>query len=241
MDKVREYTGFLVVDKPAGITSHDVVDRIRRVFGIRKVGHLGTLDPLGTGVLVLAVGKATKSVKFFINDDKDYRAMMLLGTRTDSQDTDGKVLETRDHSSVTREDIENTLADFKGDIKQIPPMVSAKKMNGKRLYKLHRKGIEVHREPKEITVYDIRLEDFSPPVATVFLSCSKGTYVRTICSDIGEKLGCGGCMSGLVRLRSGCFTIEEAHTVEDIEKMGREEAAGLMLPIHDAYIRRGLQ
>ncbi len=241
METKPEYTGFLIIDKPAGITSHDVVDRIRKVFGIRKIGHLGTLDPLGTGVLVLAVGKATKSVKFFIDDDKDYRATVLLGTITDSQDTDGKVLETRDYSGVKKEDLQEVLKEFSGVIEQIPPMVSAKKVKGKRLYKLHRKGIEVSREPKEITIYNIKIEDFSTPIITIFLSCSKGTYVRTICFDIGEKLGCGGCMSSLVRLRSGCFSIDDAHKLEDVEKMTREEAARLILSIHDVYTRRGLK
>ena len=241
MKQSSEYTGFLVVDKPIGITSHDVVDRIREVLGIRKVGHLGTLDPLGTGVLVLAIGRATKSVKYFVDDDKDYRAVILLGKITDTQDTDGKVLETRDCSGIRREDFEDSLDGFRGAIQQIPPMVSAKKVNGKRLYKLHREGIEVPREPKEINVYNIKLEDFSTPNATIFLSCSKGTYVRTICADIGEKLGCGGCMSSLVRLRSGCFTLDDAHRLEDIEEMGRDKAAALILPIHDVYQKRGLQ
>jgi tRNA pseudouridine55 synthase len=236
-----EYTGFLVVNKPVGITSHDVVDRIRQVLGMRKVGHLGTLDPLGTGVLVLAVGRATKSVKFFIDDDKDYRANILFGTITDTQDTDGKVLETRDYSGVTKEHIEEILKEFTGKITQIPPMVSAKKINGKRLYKLHRKGIEVPREPKEIEIYRLVIEDFALPSATIFLSCSKGTYVRTLCADIGEKLGCGGCMSSLVRVRSGCFSLNDSYKLDEVEKMTQEQAAKLILPIHDVYAKRGLK
>ena len=241
MGTSQEYTGFLLIDKPGGITSHDVVDRIRRVLDMRKVGHLGTLDPLGTGVLVLAIGKATKSVKFFIDDDKDYRANILFGTITDTQDTDGKVLETRDYSGVARESMEAILKEFTGQIKQIPPMVSAKKIKGKRLYKLHRKGIEVPREPKDIEIYKLLVEDFTLPSATIFLSCSKGTYVRTLCADIGERLGCGGCMSSLVRVRSGCFSLEDSHKLEEVEKMNPEQAAKLILPIHDAYAKRGLK
>ena len=242
MSKIEpEYTGFFVIHKPTGITSHDVVDRIRRVLGIRKVGHLGTLDPLGTGVLVLAIGRATKSVKYFIDDDKDYRATILLGTITDTQDTDGKVVETRDYSAITKENVEGILKEFSGKINQIPPMVSAKKIKGERLYKLHRKGIEVPREPKEIEIYNLKIEGFSLPVVQIFLSCSKGTYVRTLCADMGERLGCGGCMSSLVRVRSGCFSLDDAHKLEDVEKMNTEDAARLIIPIHDVYIKRGLK
>jgi tRNA pseudouridine55 synthase len=241
LDHSSEHTGFLVIDKPSGITSHDVVDRVREVLKIRKVGHLGTLDPLGTGVLVLAIGKATKSVRFFIDDDKDYRATVQLGTVTDTQDIDGKVLETRDYSHVTEDAVSEAVGRFRGTIEQIPPMVSAKKIKGKRLYKLHRKGIEVPREPKEITIYDIRIERYAPPHVTIHVSCSKGTYVRTLCMDIGEVLGCGGCMSDLVRLRSGCFTLDEAVKLDELEKMPPEEVAQRILPIHEVYVKRGLQ
>lgn len=237
--KTPEYTGFLVINKPAGITSHDVVDRIRKVLGLRKVGHLGTLDPLGTGVLVLAIGRATKSVKYFVDDDKDYQATILLGTITDTQDTDGKVIETRDYSAITRDSVEALLKHFTGRINQIPPMVSAKKIKGERLYKLHRKGIEVPREPKEIEIYQLKIESFKLPEVRIFLSCSKGTYVRTLCADIGDKLGCGGCMSSLVRVRSGCFSLSDAYKIEEIEKMNAEDVSKLILQIHDVYLKRG--
>lgn len=237
--KTPEYTGFLVINKPSGITSHDVVDRIRKVLGLRKVGHLGTLDPLGTGVLVLAIGRATKSVKYFVDDDKDYQATILLGTITDTQDTDGRVIETKDYGGITRESVEALLKQFTGKINQIPPMVSAKKIKGERLYKLHRKGIEVPREPKEIEIYKLEIVNFNLPEVQIFLSCSKGTYVRTLCADIGEKLGCGGCMSSLVRVRSGCFSLSDAYKLEEIEKMSAEDASKLILQIHDVYLKRG--
>lgn len=232
--------GFLVIDKPAGITSHDVVDRVRRILGIRKVGHLGTLDPLGVGVLVLAVGKATKAVRYFVDDDKEYTTTVRLGVITDTQDLDGTVLEERE-VSVTAEEFERALDRFRGDIEQIPPMVSAKKVGGKRLYKLHRQGIEVEREPKPVHIYQIDLRDFSPPEVKFHVRCSKGTYVRTLCADIGEVLGCGGAMAWLRRTKSGFFSIEGAVTLEALEKMSTEEVYALLMPTERAIRKRGVR
>ncbi len=232
--------GFLVVDKPAGITSHDVVDRARRILGIRKIGHLGTLDPLGVGVLVLAVGKATKAVRYFVDDDKEYTTTVRLGVTTDTQDLDGTVLEERE-VNVTLDEFERALDRFRGEIEQIPPMVSAKKVGGKRLYKLHRQGIEVEREPKKVRIYEIDLRDFSPPEATFHVRCSKGTYIRTLCADIGEALGCGGAMAWLRRTKSGFFTIEDAVTLDELETRNTDEIYTLLMPTERAIRKRGVR
>lgn len=232
--------GFLVVDKPAGITSHDVVDRVRRILGIRKIGHLGTLDPIGVGVLVLAVGKATKAVRYFVTDDKEYTTTVRLGTITDTQDLDGTLLEQRP-VNVTAEDFERALDRFRGDIEQIPPMVSAKKVGGKRLYKLHRQGIEVKREPKPVRIYEIDLREFAPPEAMFHVRCSKGTYIRTLCADIGEALGCGGAMAWLRRTKSGFFSIEDAVTLEALEKLSTDEIYSLLMPTERAIRKQGVR
>jgi tRNA pseudouridine55 synthase len=232
--------GFLVIDKPAGITSHDVVDRVRRILGIRKIGHLGTLDPLGVGVLVLAVGKATKAVRYFVDDDKEYTTTVQLGTITDTQDLDGTVVEERD-VNVTREQFDEALGRFRGEIQQIPPMVSAKKIGGKRLYKLHRQGIEVEREPKAVTVYEIDVREFAPPNVTFHVRCSKGTYVRTLCADIGEALGCGGAMAWLRRTKSGFFSIDEAVSLDELEQMNIEQIYNLLMPTERAIRKRGVR
>jgi tRNA pseudouridine55 synthase len=232
--------GFLVIDKPAGITSHDVVDRVRRILGIRKVGHLGTLDPLGVGVLVLAVGKATKAVRHFVDDDKEYTTTVRLGVITDTQDLDGTVVEQRE-VHVTVEEFQRVLDRFRGDIEQIPPMVSAKKVGGKRLYKLHRQGIEVERQPKPVRIYEIDLQDFSPPEATFHVRCSKGTYIRTLCADIGEVLGCGGAMAWLRRTKSGFFSIGDAVKLEALESMSTEDVYALLMPTERAIRKRGVR
>ena len=232
--------GFLVVDKPGGITSHDVVDRARRILGIRKIGHLGTLDPIGIGVLVLAIGRATKAARYFVEDDKEYTTTIRLGVITDSQDLDGQVLEERE-VNVTAAEFEQVLDRFRGDIEQIPPMVSAKKVGGKRLYKLHRQGIEVEREPKPVHIYQLTMLGFSSPEAEFHVRCSKGTYVRTLCADIGEVLGCGGAMARLRRTKSGFFEIENAVTLDELEKMDTEQIYTLLMPIERAIRKRGVR
>jgi len=224
-----QFNGFLIIDKPSGLTSHDVVDRVRKKLQIKKVGHLGTLDPIATGVLVLAIGRATKLVKYFIDDDKEYLTTIKLGTVTDSQDLDGKIISETDDVSVTREQLEQALASFVGEIEQIPPMVSAKKVQGTRLYKLHRKGIEVKREPKKVVIKHIRLEKFESLFGVFEVKCSKGTYVRTLCADLGEKLGVGGAMSALVRLSSGFFTLEDALKLDQFEQMDADQIARKIL------------
>jgi len=237
---MKHLNGFLVVDKPAGITSHDVVDRARRILGIRKIGHLGTLDPLGVGVLVLAVGQATKAVRYFVEDEKEYTTIVRLGVITDTQDLDGTVTEERP-VAVTVEAFEQALERFRGDIEQIPPMVSAKKVGGKRLYKLHRQGIEIERKPKPVHIFEIDLRDFSPPEATFHVRCSKGTYIRTLCADIGEALGCGGAMAWLRRTRSGFFSIEQAVTLEALEAMSLDDIYRVLMPTERAIRKRGVR
>ncbi len=224
-------SGFLIVDKPPGITSHGVVQKIRRALRFRKIGHLGTLDPIGTGVLVLAVGKATKAVKHFINDDKVYLTTLLLGVKTDTQDIEGKVLSETPCPSLSWEDAESLLREFEGEIQQIPPMVSAKKVKGERLYKLHRKGIEIPREPKTIFIRRIKLFHVHLPEMTFLVECSKGTYIRTLCEDIAETLNAGGCMLRLCRLRSGFFHLRDARTLRSLEAMPREQIVSLLMPL----------
>jgi len=210
--------GILVVNKPSGITSHDVVDFIRRKFNIKRVGHAGTLDPLATGVLVMLLGKATKLSNTFLNDDKEYIAKLYFGKSTDTQDSQGKVLEVKFIEPIDIEDIKKALENFKGEIEQIPPMVSAIKYKGKKLYELARSGKTVVREPRKIKISEIEILDFKFPELTFKVKCSKGTYVRTLCEDIGRSLGVPSHMSGLVRSASGDFLLENSKNMEDADE-----------------------
>ncbi len=210
--------GILVVNKPSGITSHDVVDFIRRKFNIKRVGHAGTLDPLATGVLVMLLGNATKLSNTFINDDKEYIAKLYFGKSTDTQDSQGKVLEEKNIEPLDIENIRKALENFKGEIKQIPPMVSAIKHKGKKLYELARSGKTVVREPRKIRISEIEILDFKFPEITFKVKCSKGTYVRTLCEDIGRSLGVPSHMSGLVRSASGDFLLENSKNMEDVNE-----------------------
>lgn len=220
-NKIME--GILIIDKPAGWTSYDVVNFIRRRFKIKKVGHAGTLDPLATGVLVVLLGRYTKLFRKFSSEDKEYNGTLRLGVSTDSQDADGKVIAKKEISSVSRDDLKKAFTKFKGDIEQIPPMVSALRYKGKRLYKLARQGKEVPRKPRKVSIYKFQLTDFNPPDVDFFLSCSKGTYVRTLCHDIGEMLGCSGHLLRLRRIKSGDFGLNDSITIEELKEMEREE------------------
>lgn len=204
------WDGLLLVDKPSGMTSHDVVARIRHHFRLRKVGHGGTLDPMATGLLVILLGRGTKLSNQVMGSDKTYEGVMQLGASTDTQDCDGQVISERDASGVTREAIEEQMRLRVGDQMQTPPMVSAVKMGGVPLYKLARQGQVIEREPRLIHVYEFRLTAFEPPRATFVLRCTKGTYVRTLCSDIGEVLGCGAHLAALRRTVSGPLRVEDA-------------------------------
>ena len=215
--------GILLVDKPKGWTSHDVVGFFRARFNAVKVGHCGTLDPAATGLLVIVFGKFTKFSQKFSGEDKVYEGTALLGTRTDSQDMDGTVLSTVDTSHLTVDQVREAFLKFQGDIMQTPPMVSAVKHNGERLYDLARKGVEVQREPKPITIHSITFKKFDLPYVDFEVACSKGTYIRTLCADVGDVLGCGAALYRLNRLRSGDFELKDAVDIETVKTWEQEE------------------
>lgn len=224
--------GILVIDKPTEWTSHDVVAKIRGFFKLKKVGHAGTLDPMATGVIVLLSGKGTKASNFLINDNKEYVGDLLLGTVTDSQDITGDVIEQHAvPDDLTIEQVEKVLDSFRGSIEQLPPMFSAVKINGVRLYKLGRKGQEVKREPRSIKIYELEILSFKPPKITLRIACSKGTYVRTLCHDIGAMLGCGGTLASLQRTVSGKYKIEDAVTMDQILAWDLAEFEKNVLPV----------
>jgi tRNA pseudouridine55 synthase len=228
---LHPFDGVLVVDKPAGPTSHDVVARIRKRFGVSKVGHGGTLDPQATGVLVILLGRGTRLANQFIGSDKTYEGVMRLGISTDSHDAQGSVIREADPSAVTREMVEAEMTKRTGDLLQTPPMVSAVKIDGVPLYKRARRGQVVEREPKLIHVYEFSLLSFDSPRAGFRLRCTKGTYVRTLCAEIGDALGCGAHLESLRRLQAGRITIEEAVSFGDILQMDRDELARRMIPL----------
>ena len=214
--------GFLVIDKPAGITSHDVVSRVRRILGTRKVGHTGTLDPFATGVLPVAVNDGTKAIPFLDEGIKCYEALMQLGVSTDTLDMTGKVLCECDFSSVSEQQLLGVFKSFTGPIFQIPPMYSAIKQGGQPLYKLARMGQEVERAARPVSIHSIELLSFTPPFVSIRVTCSKGTYVRTLADDIGTMAGCGAALKELRRTASGPFEISAAHTLEELECAARE-------------------
>ena len=207
--------GIVIVDKPQGWTSQDVTARLRRVYATRRIGHGGTLDPMATGVLPVFVGRATRGVEFFEHAEKTYETLLLLGRTTDTQDVTGTVLAEKT-VRLSPADIENVLPRFRGDILQVPPMYSALKVNGRKLYELARKGQEVERQPRPITVFELTNLGFDGTRLSLRVRCSKGTYIRTLCQDIGEALGCGGCMEALRRVRAGEYGIEDAVPLEKL-------------------------
>ena len=201
--------GIVIVDKPQGWTSQDVTARLRRVFNTRRIGHGGTLDPMATGVLPVFVGRGTRGVEFFEHAEKTYEAVLQLGLTTDTEDTSGAVIEQKDvHISET--DFLNILPRFRGKIMQTPPMYSALKVNGQKLVDLARKGKTVERQPRQIEIFRLDCLEFTGTTARLVVRCSKGTYIRTLCKDIGEALGCGGCMAALRRIQAGEYTIAES-------------------------------
>ena len=201
--------GVVIVDKPAGITSHDAVDRVRKLLGERKAGHTGTLDPMATGVLAVCVGEATKIASFLTGDDKVYEATMRLGVRTDTLDMTGQVL-AEQQPRATEADVKAVLAAFVGTITQVPPQYSAVKVRGKALYKWARKGIRVEPPPREVEIREILLQGIEMPRVRFTVTCSKGTYIRTLCADMGDRLGCGAALEQLRRTRSGIFRLQDA-------------------------------
>ncbi len=208
-------SGILNIDKPAGMTSHDVVDRVRQISGQRRVGHAGTLDPSATGVLIVCLGQATRVAEYLMASDKVYQAQIRLGVSTDTHDAEGEVTATAE-VNVREQEVREALASFVGSIQQVPPMYSALKREGVPLYKLARQGITVEREPRSVVIHDIELLDWNPPLLTIRVKCSPGTYVRALARDLGQKLDCGAHLQSLTRLASGHFTLEKAVSLDEL-------------------------
>ena len=228
-------TGILLVDKEEGWTSSDVVAKLRGVLHERRTGHAGTLDPLATGLLVVMVGRATRASDYLMRHDKTYRARLRLGVTTDTQDITGRILENR-KPEVSSAQLESVLRSFNGEQEQIPPMYSAVKINGQKLYTVARKGGEVERSARKISISSLTLSGMEGEDYVLDISCSAGTYIRTLCHDIGSALGCGGCMAGLRRLSAGTFSVEDAHTIPEIVRTAEEgRAASLLLPVDGAF------
>jgi tRNA pseudouridine55 synthase len=224
--------GLLLVDKPPDWTSHDVVAKIRGRFRIKKVGHGGTLDPMATGLLVILLGRGTKLSERVMGGDKTYEGVFELGKTTDSHDREGELLEERDASGVTREALDAEVAQWTGDIMQTPPMVSAIKKDGVPLYKLARKGKTIEREPRLRHIYEFLVQDYTPPEVSFRVKCTKGTYVRTLCHDVGQALGCGAHLKTLRRTRSGALSVDDARPLEDIVKLDLPDLAAIVMPLH---------
>jgi tRNA pseudouridine55 synthase len=210
--------GIIVVDKPCGFTSHDVVAVVRRKLKVRRVGHAGTLDPLATGVLVILVGRATRLFEKFVVFDKAYQATLRLGTKTHTADIQGEVISEKPYAGVTRQAVEEAFGRFTGSIEQTPPMVSALKYRGERLYKLARKGIRIDRAARKIRIDVLKILDFTLPHVQFYLECSKGTYVRQVADDVGEALGCGACITEIRRTKVGPFVLDGSVKLEDLNE-----------------------
>jgi tRNA pseudouridine55 synthase len=227
--------GILLIDKPEGWTSSDVVAKLRGVLHEKRIGHSGTLDPMATGLLVLFVGRATRAAEFAESHDKRYLAGLRLGLATDTQDTTGNPV-GGEPRPVSREELELVLARFRGEIEQIPPMYSAIKVRGQKLYEIARRGGEVERKPRPVTIHALEIAGEEDGDYLLDVRCSKGTYVRTLCHDIGQALGCGGCMSSLRRLAAGDFRLEDAHTLEEVIAAADEGSAdSLLLPVDSLF------
>lgn len=232
--------GFFVIDKQAGVTSHDIVAMVRRAIGQKKVGHTGTLDPFATGVLPVAVGEGTKTIQFLDESVKEYRAVLRLGISTDTQDLTGRVTSERDWSALAACDLEQLVPRFTGRLSQLPPMFSALKQGGVPLYKLARQGVEVEREPREVEIYQLRFDWIRLPEAAFTVRCSRGTYVRTLACDIGEALGCGAHLLELRRSQSGLFREAEAISIEELRAC--QNPADLIFPLDRALAHlKGLE
>lgn len=225
--------GIIVINKEPGFTSHDVVAKMRGICGQKKIGHTGTLDPAAVGVLPVCLGSATKLCDLLTDRDKEYVAELLLGVETDTQDTAGRILRERP-VSVTPGQVRECTESFVGEIMQVPPMYSALKVNGKKLYELAREGREVERRARPVTIRELEILEIILPVIRLRVVCSKGTYIRTLCSDIGEKLGCGGAMQSLQRTRAGSFYLKDAFTLGELQKLKDEQRLGEVLKSVDS-------
>ena len=232
---LEEKSGVLIVHKHAGVTSHDIVNKIRRLYQTKRVGHTGTLDPMATGVLVVLIGRAAKASEYLVTDSKKYRALLRLGMTTDTEDTTGTVLST-DDAIPNFDQVQAVLSRFCGKIMQIPPMYSALKVGGKKLVDLAREGQTVERQAREIEIFSLEAEATNAPADYILdVHCSKGTYIRTLCADIGEALGCGGVMAALERTETGGFDLSRSHTVEELESMNEAELAELLIPTEQLF------
>jgi len=226
--------GIIVIDKPKGLSSFDIVRQVRRLYKTRRVGHAGTLDPLATGVLPVAVGWATRLVEYMMAGDKTYQATMKLGAVTDTQDSEGQVLEEKEWGHIDRAALDHAVSAFTGTIEQIPPMFSALKKDGQPLYKLARQGIEVERKPRVIQIHSLTVDQFAPPEITLTARCSKGTYIRTLCHDIGQALGSGAHMTALRRLACGAFDLNSSHSLDELKSIADEGGSLPLLPPAEA-------
>jgi len=229
--------GILNLNKPGGLTSHDVVDRVRTLTGIRRVGHAGTLDPLATGVLLICIGRATRVSEYLMAGQKTYRARVRMGVTTDSYDAEGQIV-AEAPVKVSRAQVEAELARFRGTIAQVPPMYSALKYKGTRLYQLARRGVKVERKPRQVEVFRLELTAWEPPECTLEMTCSSGTYVRALAHDLGQALGCGAHLTGLTRLASGDFRLEDAVTLEKFAQAAAERDWPALLHPIDAALTR---
>jgi tRNA pseudouridine55 synthase len=230
MQEFSALDGAILIDKPAGPTSHDVVDAIRRQFGIKKVGHCGTLDPNATGLLIIVLGRGTKLSEKLMSDDKVYEGAIKFGETTNSYDADGELVASLPVPPMTVEQLNEATAPFIGDLMQTPPMVSAVKINGVPLYKLARKGIEVPREPRLVHVYNFKFSAYQEPLGHFRLACTKGTYVRSIAHELGEKLGCGAHLASLRRVNSGKFDVAQAIPLAEVLKLSQSELEKRVMP-----------
>jgi tRNA pseudouridine55 synthase len=230
MQEFSPLDGAILVDKPAGPTSHDVVDAIRRQFGIKKVGHCGTLDPNATGLLIIVLGRGTKLSEKLMSDDKVYEGAIKFGVATDSYDADGEILETKTVPPLTLDQLNEAATAFVGDLMQTPPMVSAVKKDGVPLYKLARKGMEIAREPRLVHIYNFRFTGYREPLGEFRIACTKGTYVRSIAHELGQKLGCGAHLATLRRVTSGKFDLADATRLDDVLKLTSAELEKKVIP-----------
>jgi len=226
--------GIVIIDKHEGVTSYRIIQILRRVFNTKKVGHTGTLDPMATGVLPVLIGRGVKAADFLLSEDKAYTATLKLGLVTDTEDTTGEVLRTSD-TIPDESTVRRAILSFIGEYDQVPPMYSALKFEGRKLVDIAREGGEVERKARRVTIKNISCKMIEPDLWQLEVECSKGTYIRTLCADIGEKLGCGGAMASLRRTKAGAFTIEDAHTIEELDAMSEEEILALVKPVADLF------
>ncbi len=236
MDQSRPgaVSGVLIVNKHEGVTSHRIISACRKLFDTRQVGHTGTLDPMATGVLPVLIGRAVKASEYLVEHDKEYLCTLRLGLTTDTEDVTGEVLAETDEIPG-EEEVFSAVASFVGTVSQIPPMYSAVKVGGKKLVDIARSGGEVERTPREVEIYSAVPERLDERTYSIRIHCSKGTYIRTLCADIGRRLGCGGAMASLIRLRSGTFTLGESVTVAELESMSPEERVSRLLPVESLF------